>query len=306
MKQRDLRNSGSHPRRKAAVCRGAGLAACLLLSLCLPAPAQSRRPAPRLALAEAAIDGASEMKELQASRDSGLLTDWRIVGPFGTHPYADFNRQWGPERDGIGKSSYGGHKVEFFQFADGQVKLPSYMAKDGVLYGLTQLYLRSDGEWRIFLESGGTMAIFVDGKRVLLRDDRHAPQPKSLRSDLQLSRGDHRVMVKFLNAAAPFRLAIMAPTGGLRPHPNIPTVPSADPGYVSAALRYSGAFRQASASAAAFSHSPWPARLSARFLPASGKVFPRKNKPSQSGWVMLRPGLPADAGWRAGRRTIRS
>ena len=45
-------------------------------------------------------------------------------------------------------------------------------------------------------------------------------------------------MVKFLNGAVPFRLAIMAPTGGLRPHPNIPSVHASDSGYASAALHY--------------------------------------------------------------------
>jgi hypothetical protein len=39
-----------------------------------------------LALVAAAGDGAPELSELLASRDSGLLTDWRIVGPFGAHP----------------------------------------------------------------------------------------------------------------------------------------------------------------------------------------------------------------------------
>jgi tetratricopeptide (TPR) repeat protein len=195
-------------------------------------------PALHLALVAAAGDGAPELNELQASRDSGLLTDWRIVGPFGTRPYADFDHQWAPERDGVSKPGYAGHKVEFFQFAGGQVKLPSYLAKDGVFYGSSQVYLRSDGDWRIFLESGGTLAIFIDGKRVLLRDDRRAPRPQSLRSDLKLSRGNHQIMVKFLNAAAPFRLAIMAPTGGLRPHPNIPSLDAAGSSYVSAALHY--------------------------------------------------------------------
>ena len=176
-------------------------------------------PALNLALVAAASDGAPELSELQASRDSGLLTDWRIVGPFGSRPYIDFDHHWAPEHDGVGKSGYGGHKVEFFQFPDGQVRLPSYLAKDGVFYGSSQVYLRSGGDWRIFLESGGTLEVFIDGKRILLRDDRHAPRPQSLRGDLKLSRGDHLVMVKFLSAAAPFHLAIMAPTGGLRPHP---------------------------------------------------------------------------------------
>lgn len=200
--------------------------------------ASSDLPPLHLALVNAATDGAPEMNELIASRESGLLTDWRIVGPFGTHPHLDFNHTWEPERDGIKKSGYGSHKVEFFQFADGQVKLPSYFAKDGVFYALSQIYLRSDGQWRIFLESGGTLEVFIDGTKILSRDDRQGAPAQTLRTDLTLAEGDHKILVKFLSGAAPFRLAIMAPTGGLRPHPNIPNVHDSESDYVSAALHY--------------------------------------------------------------------
>ena len=196
---------------------------CLLLFLRLPTLAR---------------DGAPELSELMSARESGLLTDWRIVGPFELDPRSDFDRQWAPERDHISKSSYGSRKVEFFQFADGQVKLPSYLAHDGVFYAASHVYLRSAGEWRLFLESAGTLAVFIDGEKVLTRDDRHTAQPTSLRSDLTLTRGDHHVLVKFLSGAVPFRLAIMAPTGGLRPHPNIPSFHSPDSEYASAALHY--------------------------------------------------------------------
>jgi hypothetical protein len=194
-----------------------------MLCLCLPAFAR---------------DGAPEINELTSARESGLLTDWCIVGPFGLHPLVDFDRPWAPERDHIRKPSYGSHKVEYFQFADGQVKLPSLRAREGVFYAYSQVYIHSAGDWRLFLESSGTLAVFIDGEKVLTRDDRHVSPPTSLRSDLILARGDHRVLVKFLNGAVPFRLAVMAPTGGLRPHPNIPSVHASDSGYASAALHY--------------------------------------------------------------------
>jgi len=173
-----------------------------------------------------------------SARESGLLTDWRIVGPFGVDPSSDFDRQWLPERDQVGKSSYSSRKVESFQFADGQVKLPSRLARDGVFYAASEVYLRSAGEWRLFLESTGTLTVFIDGVNVLTRDDRQVAQPTTLRTDLTLTRGDHRVVVKFLNGNVPFRLAIMAPTGGLRPHPNIPSFHPSDEDYASAALHY--------------------------------------------------------------------
>ena len=152
-----------------------------MLCLCLPALAR---------------DSAPELKELMSARESGLLTDWRIVGPFGLHPSIDFDRRWAPERDHIGKPGYGSRKVEFFQFSDGQVKLPSSLARDGVFYACSQVYLHSAGDWRLFLESAGTLAVFIDGEKVLTRDDRHALPSTSLRSDLTLARGKHRVLVK--------------------------------------------------------------------------------------------------------------
>ncbi len=203
------------------LARNSAFVLFLLLSLCLSVLAQS---------------GASEMSELMSARESGLLTDWRVVGPFGLHTAAAFDRQWAPERDHIRKSSYGSRKVEFFQFANGQVKLPSSLAGDGVFYAASQIYLRSTGEWRLFLESAGTLELFIDGEKVLTRDDRHAAQPTSLRSDVKLASGNHRVLVKFLNGTVAFRLAIMAPSGGLRPHPNIPSFRASDSQYASAAL----------------------------------------------------------------------
>ncbi len=203
--------------------RNCALAVSLMLCLCLPALAR---------------DSAPELNELMSARESGLLTDWRVVGPFGLHPSIDFDRQWAPELDQIRRSAYGTRKVEFFQFADGQMKLPAHLVRRGVFYASSQVYVRSAGDWRLFLESEGTLAVFIDGEKVLTRDDRHAQQPTNLRSNLTLSRGDHRILVKFLNGAAPFRLAIMAPTGGLRPHPNIPNVHASDSGNASAALHY--------------------------------------------------------------------
>ena len=141
-------------------------ALALLLVLCLSVLAQS---------------GATEMNELMSARESGLLTDWRIVGPFGLHPATDFDRQWAPERDYISKPSYGSRKVEFFQFADGQVKLPPDH--------LTAMASSTPPRRCIFIPQAtgafswslrGTLAVFIDGQKVLTRDDRQCcPTDKS-------------------------------------------------------------------------------------------------------------------------------
>ena len=52
----------------------------------------------RLALVAAAWDGANVDLD-QAANSSGLLTRWRIAGPFGHYNNVDFERHWLPEAD---------------------------------------------------------------------------------------------------------------------------------------------------------------------------------------------------------------
>ena len=85
--------------------RNFALAVSLMLCLCLSAFAR---------------DGASELNELMSARESGLLTDWRIVGPFGLHPVIDFDRQWAPERDHISKPATVRARLSFFSLPMGR------------------------------------------------------------------------------------------------------------------------------------------------------------------------------------------
>ncbi|HWR37276.1 MAG TPA: hypothetical protein VN622_15555 [Clostridia bacterium] len=176
----------------------------------------------RFALVNAASDGAPELDLLLQSRDSGLLTDWKIVGPLGKRPHADFDRKFEPETDGLNKSRYGNQRSEFFQFANGKVLLPEYMTQQGVFYAAADVSVRSGGEWRVRVESAGTLQVWIDGRLVVTRDDRRRAQPEVIIQPQHLSLGTHRVLVKFVGTAAPFRVAIMAPSGGLRRRNNKP------------------------------------------------------------------------------------
>ena len=56
---------------------------------------------------------------------------------------------------------------------------------------------------------------------------------------LHLEHGNHRILVKFVATAAPFHLALMPQTGGLRKHNNIPSIHvSAESQYTSAELHW--------------------------------------------------------------------
>src|SRR2546421_977172 len=51
----------------------------------------------KLALVAAAADGATGINLDQAAASAGLLTRWRISGPFGRYSNAEFEQRWGPE-----------------------------------------------------------------------------------------------------------------------------------------------------------------------------------------------------------------
>lgn len=192
----------------------------------------------RLALVDATEDGVPEFNLLQQSRESGLLTDWKFLGPIGKLPNIDFDKKFDPEMDGLKKNIYNGKHVEYAQFVNGKFSLPSYMRKQGVFYAASRIVLRSGGDWVLRVETPGTMKVFIDGRLVITREDRRETVPQVIVESQHIDGGEHTVMVKFVSAAAPFRIAIMAPTGVLR-RKNKPTLhagPEAE--YVSAALHY--------------------------------------------------------------------
>lgn len=196
-------------------------------------------PEVRLALASAASDRAPELNLLEQSRDAGLITDWKVVGPFGKYALAEFDQSFAPERDQMRQMRYERRTVERVRFADGQFKLPEHYRKQGIFYAVGEVFLLNDGDWTVFLETPGLVEVRIDGESVLLRDDRQGTQPQTFRKTLRMLNGEHRVLVKFAASASPFRLAVMPPSGGLKRKNNIPllrTTPEAE--YVQAAIEY--------------------------------------------------------------------
>jgi hypothetical protein len=162
---------------------------------------------------------APELDELLASKESGLLTDWRIAGPFGK--YGELEKSWAPERDQLRKTHYGDKKVETTQFPTGKFVLPERFPKKGVFYASSEVWIPNGGEWRIYAETAGTMVVFIDGKQVIERSsDKNNLSTTS--EVIHLQHGTHRVLVKFTANASPFHLAVMPQTGGLRKKNNIP------------------------------------------------------------------------------------
>ncbi len=202
------------------------LAILIITLICAPAPfAQSTRSA-----------SSADLDQLLVSKDSGLLTDWRLVGPFGRT--ANFEHTWAPERDQLSKSRYGTDRVLSFEFVTGKFELPATHRAKGIYYASSEVWLPNGGDWRLYAETAGEMIVFLDGKPAIHRTGKkHDLQTTS--EVVHLAHGTHRVLVKFEAGAAPFHLAVMPETGGLPKHNNIPKLHrTPESQYTSAALHW--------------------------------------------------------------------
>src|SRR6476620_4236770 len=185
----------------------------------------------RLALVAAASDGASIDLDM-AAHSSGLLTRWRIVGPFGRYDNVDFERHFLPETERFLREQYAAeqdsiilknehrgataakseppHTIvpERFWFRDGMIALPEYFPSSGVFYAASEVDLATAISSRIDVLSSGTYEIFVDGKSALLHDARSAMAPSRDSSSLFLVAGHHRILLKFTPDATPLSIAL--------------------------------------------------------------------------------------------------
>ena len=185
----------------------------------------------RLALVAAAADGANLDLD-QASHSSGLITHWRIVGPFGRYNNVDFERRWQPETDLIFRPEYAVEQnpdaiktdrrsntaardgiaraiaAERFWFRDGMITLPAYFPSPGIFYAAGDVEATAGTHFQIDALSSGTYEIFVDGKSALLHDSRYAAGASRDSNALRLAPGHHRVQIKFSADAAPLSVAL--------------------------------------------------------------------------------------------------
>lgn len=185
----------------------------------------------RLALVAAASDGANIDLDTVA-HSTGLLTRWRIAGPFGHYNNVDFERHFPPETEQHFRERYSTEEdspvlktehidpatvkadplrtviPERFWFRDGMITLPEYFPSSGVFYAASDVDLAAGTSTRMDVLSSGTYEIFVDGKSVLLHDARYAMAPSRDSSSLSLVAGHHRILLKFTPDAAPLSVAL--------------------------------------------------------------------------------------------------
>lgn len=240
----ELRGSDTDPRVSIAAARILDLAANTaefrtivprIVTLLSNGSAQANYLRP--ALLAAAADGMSGLSELNLARDSGLITDWRLVGPFGSYPAIAFDEVWPPEQDNFSRNDYGARIAETFRFHDGTFTLPDYFDTSGVLYASAEVTLPVAGEWRLRVESAGTLDLFLDGVRVLTKDDRFRVTPETVWKPVRLASGKHRVVVKFMAAAAPFRIGLLKSNDQMNVTIGAPASPALS-AYINAARDY--------------------------------------------------------------------
>jgi hypothetical protein len=221
------------PRRREA--HGWGAVRLLALSAALLVQPAAHALAPGTLGGSAGQVGQSESPDqaelVENSREAGLLTNWHLVGRYGHRSRTEFARRFAPERwaakeaaKEAGKPASSdatlqptqGQGVQRYEllFPEGTFVLPPAMAgRKGVYYATSCTYLRGSGEWNVYLESGAEAVVFVDGRAVLTRE---ANATGVQRETIHAESGYHKVMVKFVAQAAPFRVAILPPNSGSR------------------------------------------------------------------------------------------
>jgi tetratricopeptide (TPR) repeat protein len=191
----------------------------------------------RLALVAAAMDGHPKIDLDQATRATGLLTRWRMAGPFGQYSNVDFDRRWPTEADQLSRQQYVDEvstagppeagrkklatsadntrivKTERFWFRDGMLSLPDYFSGSGVFYAVGEIELPASQAFQLEVLSSGTYAVSIDGREALLHDSRYGAGTSRDSSSLRLGAGRHRILVKFTADAAPLSVAL---------HPRVP------------------------------------------------------------------------------------
>ena len=170
----------------------------------------------RDALVQAAANGVPNLSLLANSHAAGLITDWKLAGPFGKYSYADFDRSFSPELDSLKDSVSAGHPVERVRYADGSLALPDYFSHGGVFYAASTITFQAPVTRILSVDSTGTVQLFIDGKSTIRKDDRFRDGPEVVLSSIRLTAGPHTLLVKFISDALPMRIALLPETAPQR------------------------------------------------------------------------------------------
>ncbi|MGZ4788037.1 MAG: DUF3857 domain-containing protein [Terriglobales bacterium] len=163
----------------------------------------------RSAVVQAAADGVPNLSLVETSHSAGLITDWRIAGPFGTYSNVDFDRSFPPELDLLKHDSSGDRAVERVRYEDGALVLPDYFRHSGVFFASADVREEQPLTRLLRIDSPGTLQVLVDGKIALRKDNRFRTGPDVVSVPLHLSAGSHIIVLKFVPDATPIRVSLL-------------------------------------------------------------------------------------------------
>ncbi|HKT49420.1 MAG TPA: DUF3857 domain-containing protein [Candidatus Angelobacter sp.] len=189
----------------------------------------------RLALVAAAADGATSLDLDKTADSAGLLTRWRIAGPFGHFSNLDFNRKWAPESAAYWTST--ASSVERFWFRDGMLSFPEYFSAPGIFYAIAEVQSVTNGLSQLDVLSPGPYIVFIDGRPILSMDSRYVTGANRNSATIHLAPGPHRVMVKLTTDATPFSADLHPAFSSSRQRPILSSSPPAAD-YIRALLEY--------------------------------------------------------------------
>lgn len=189
----------------------------------------------RLALVAAAADGATPLDLDKTADSAGLLTRWRIAGPFGHFSNLDFIRKWPPESATYWTTN--ASSVERFWFRDGMLSLPEYLSAPGIFYATTDVQSGSDALSQLDVLSPGPYVVFIDDRQILSTDSRYRTGANRNSATIHLSPGHHRVVVKLTSDATPFSADLHPAFSSSRQRPLLSSSPPAAD-YIHALLEY--------------------------------------------------------------------
>jgi hypothetical protein len=184
--------------------------------------ANSRQPWGGLseALLNASMNGVAGLEPYSLARSAGILTNWRIVGPLTRRALAGADPDTLSRNDSLSQPTVQGRMVENFQFPDGTVVLPDYLARPGTFFAAAQFAILEPGPRSLRVKSRAALEIYVDGTLALhVLGERSAA---SQATTLDLAPGPHRVLVRFDSARTSFRVQVVPARPELPAQPGLP------------------------------------------------------------------------------------
>jgi hypothetical protein len=167
-------------------------------------------------------------KSKDAARRLGALVSWKILGPFPDVSDSGWAKEFIDEAaaDGTETTSYSGASGRQVSWVSPDIIAPDAVLRPGaylgyddfgsVFYALAAFSVKKAGEYRLFVERRGKIAIRIDGT-VVMADPIERSGGEYRGGRIRLEAGDHRILAKLAaeDAMAPSLRVSLVPVSGI-------------------------------------------------------------------------------------------